>query len=412
MKNNVKFNVFVLMVERILQLGGALFVSSLIARYLSVSEFGQWQFSLQILSYAGTIGLICGAEIILPKMAKGNINKVIVNAFVLRLLFGLIALIISISTLYFINIDYNVKIFSTILFVTLIINEPFAIFSCYLQSKTNNFPLSIVRIVSVSLRITIILFVCFLKLNMYILAIAWVIESIVTGFGYLLCFIRFKSQDIYFEIKLINFYFMKSLAVQGSFFLFGQFLLMTSLRLDRIFVAKYANGDFVGNYMAVTQLLDSLFQFAIIINTVFITSFIYNKAKVKSDDLNELLKLSLIYIGISIFGSIVLYFLSDYIILIIYGDKYEMAVELLKDISFIIPFYTLSILLSSLIFKYAKYFQYLIVNIISVVFVGCYVYLQVNVNNYTNLIFTPYVYTISSLIFSFIIIMRIKDEEK
>lgn len=412
MKTNVKFNVFVLMAERILQLGGALFVSGVIARYLSVPEFGQWQFSLQILAYAGTIGLICGAEIVLPKIAKGNINKVIINAFILRLLFGFIALIISTATVYFIKIDYNVKIFSAILFVTLIINEPFAIFSCYLQSKTNNFPLSLVRVISVSLRIGIIIFVCILNLNMYFFAVAWVVESIVTGLGYLFCFMKFKDENIFFNTKLIDFSFMKSLATQGGLFLFGQFFLMTALRLDRIFVTKYANGDFVGNYMAVTQLLDSIFQFAIIINTVFITSFIYNKAKIKSNDLKELFKLSLIYIFISVIGSIVLYYLSDYIIYIIYGDKYKISAGLLKDISFIIPFYTLNILFSSLIFKYSKYFQYLIVNIIVSIFVGCYVYFQVGVNNYTYLIFTPYVYTISSLVFSFIIIVRIKGEEK
>ncbi|WP_188013885.1 oligosaccharide flippase family protein [Photobacterium damselae] len=412
MKSSLSFNIVILFFERVLQLGGGLFVSGVIARYLSVSDFGQWQLALQLLAYVGTIGLVCGAEIILPKLSKNNDSKIIINAFILRMTFSFISIIIGISFLFCIDIGHHAKVFSIILLFSLLFNEPFAIFSCYLQSKTDNFPLVVVRFFSISSRILIVLAVCFLKLNIYILSFAWLIESVITGLGYYYCFNKFKSNDVEFKRDYIELGFINKLIKQGVLFLSAQFLLMTSLRLDRIIIAKYANPVFTGNYMAVTQLVDSLFQFSIIINTVFLTYFIYSNGFSKKKDLISLMKLFFIYLLISSVGSFSLYNLSGYIIPLIYGDKYNLAINLLKDISFIIPFFTISLLLSSILFKYSRYSYYLIVNAVSTMFVFLYVVYKVKANLLADLIYTPYLYTTVAIFLYFVSIARIFNEKK
>ncbi|MDC7251909.1 oligosaccharide flippase family protein [Wohlfahrtiimonas chitiniclastica] len=411
MNTSVFVNTIIVTIEKVIQLFLALFVSGLIARFLTVEEFGYWQFSVQMLAYAGVFGLVCGAEILLPRLANGDVNHILTNALILRIIFGVLTFAIAVIAIYLLGVSHETFLFSVLLFIILLFIEPFAVFACYLQSEVKNTPLAIIRLMSLSARTLIVIFIVSFSLSIYSLAFAWIIEALITSIGYLICFRIYRAENIGINLHLLNYRYMKELVLIGLMFMLGQLLLMSSMRLDRIIVAKITDASFSGNYLVMTQLFDSLYQLIVIINLVFVTSFLYKNNNNFKSDLKLMCKLLGFYIVISMIGSIVLFMISESLIILIYSDKYTLAVDFLEHIAFVIPLLTTSVLLFAIFFKYGKYYYYIITNLFGFISVCIYVYIVAQSAQFFNFIYTPYLYMSCVIITSIIFLQRMMHHE-
>ncbi|MEM4260707.1 MAG: flippase [Candidatus Woesearchaeota archaeon] len=174
------------------------------------------------------------------------------------------------------------------------------------------------------------------------------------GFVYLLSNIIlittgiFIFQKKYSKIKFQNNkYYIKSLTKEALPFILASLFSVLYNRMDIYFLTSYRTLSEVGLYNAAYRIIDAqMFIPVSIVSAVFPPL-----ARCYSSSLKDFYLIHsrsfyfLLFLGICL--TIVTYFMSTKIITLLYGEKYLYAVEVLKILSFILPFYFLNYLLGS-----------------------------------------------------------------
>lgn len=81
--------------ERLTQIGVAIAISGLLARYFGPDVFGKWQYANTLLLVLAPLTWVCGAEILVPTIVQrpaGQIGAVLGSAFALRIAVSVAAL--------------------------------------------------------------------------------------------------------------------------------------------------------------------------------------------------------------------------------------------------------------------------------------------------------------------------------
>src|ERR1700744_3593447 len=84
--------------ERLTQIGVAIVISGMLARYFGPDIFGKWQYANTLLLVLSPITWVCGAEILVPTIvnrAPAQLGTVLGSAFALRLAVSAAALLLT-----------------------------------------------------------------------------------------------------------------------------------------------------------------------------------------------------------------------------------------------------------------------------------------------------------------------------
>ncbi|MBF0784792.1 hypothetical protein E4T80_04760 [Muribacter muris] len=321
-------NILWLLLENSSRIWLALFTNAFLARGLGVENFGIIQYSLSLIVIFSSISFICGAEVIVPMLtnAKGRkIEYILGNVFILRIFFSTIAYLLTLIYVYV--FDNNLEIFYliAILGLTMLVGESFAVITAWLQANTNIKLRSLLVILSSLLKFIIIatLYFCNITEIKYY-ALAWVIEAYIIAIG--LYFI-YKKHTNYMLIKYSKrkvIFFLK----KGFPFFLSLLLMYAFIRMDIIMLKQYSNLKSVGLYSAAYQLIGAISLIAPILAMSIAPSIIY-----KSEAQNIKLKILYISLGMGLIGtalSLSMMFFSKFIILTIYGVRFEEAILIFK----------------------------------------------------------------------------------
>ncbi|EBU3773218.1 hypothetical protein LJP02_000652, partial [Salmonella enterica] len=86
-------NIAWLIFEKLITLSLVFYSEGLITRTLSVEQYGQWIYALNLVTLISSVALISGAEITIPALSRNKkvISEIITSAFVIRALFAIVA---------------------------------------------------------------------------------------------------------------------------------------------------------------------------------------------------------------------------------------------------------------------------------------------------------------------------------
>ncbi len=92
-----------LMVDRIVRMGLGLLVSVWIARYLGLTQYGILSFAISFVALFGTMSTLGLDSIVVRHLVTGGAdsNEILGTAFVLRLLGGMLAPLLAIGSIHF-----------------------------------------------------------------------------------------------------------------------------------------------------------------------------------------------------------------------------------------------------------------------------------------------------------------------
>ncbi|EAM4410728.1 oligosaccharide flippase family protein [Salmonella enterica subsp. houtenae] len=312
-------NIAWLIFEKLITLSLVFYSEGLITRTLSVEQYGQWIYALNLVTLISSVALISGAEITIPALSRNKkvISEIITSAFVIRALFAIVAYaLINIYSYFFIS-DPFLRKTTYIVSIIIILNEPFSIIINYYQSIVNIKSIALVRMLSLLGRVVFVIYwVKSLSSDM----IAWsrVIEFILLT--YFLIFLWYKKSFIFrIDLQVLNRIFFR-----GLYFWPSLILMYIYLRLDRFYVEKYFSFEVLAIYGIAIQLMEQGFMLIRMILQSIAPIYIYKKLP-RTEIIRNLVYLMLGLVTMSIIIALLGQILLPKVVIFIFGESYSEA---------------------------------------------------------------------------------------
>ena len=327
-------NVIWLSADKVIRTMVALFISAAIARELGPSEYGLLAYALTIIAILQGLGTLGMDQIIIKKIAEDNSDKekVIVNAILLRLIFGII--LYALTILCFYNSIYENLFFYTGI---LLVFQCIDVIDLWCQGMNNARLMVMVRLFTLSI-ISIY--------RIHLLDNESTVEQYALSYSYeyilILCisyyiFYKYISKIIY---KNININMCLNLLEQSWRYILSGIFISLYMKLDQILINHYLGSAELAKYSVVVPLVSYISYLPALINIILLPYFSkmrienFNKYKILLNYTQKLLIIT------SICAYIFLYSLSNFLINILYGSQYIDSVEIMQIYAFtLIPIF-------------------------------------------------------------------------
>lgn len=346
LNNPVFNNIFWLVSEKIVTLSLIFYSEGLIARSLTKELYGQWIYSLNLVTLLSSIALIAGAEVAVPALSRNKkiSGELIASVFSVRLIFAIIAYIgVNIYSLLIIN-DNSIRSFISILAFIMLLSEPISVIINYYQARVSIKKIAFFRILSLASRVIVVVISYKYHLNPEFIALSRVVEMLVLALllGYL-----WKAKKFGFRL---NKKICKVIIARGVYFWPSLVLMYVYLRADRFFVEHYTSFTTLALYGVAVQLTEQTFVLTkMIIQSV---SPIYIFSKVSKNILKRnILRLIGLILVVNFVVIIFSYLLLPTMVPFLFGDKYSGAVQFALCMLPALVFYSIDNVLMQLIFR-------------------------------------------------------------
>ncbi|MEL4250824.1 oligosaccharide flippase family protein [Shewanella xiamenensis] len=375
--NNISNLVWALF-EKILTIVLALITTAAIARHFGVNNFGTYQFAMSVLFVATSLTWLCPAETLFSKVkSDGTIdNNVVFTSIVYRFCVSFLVWF-SVFIYVIFNVDSTLLLaFILILITTLIYSEPLGVFRFLLECQGYYHLTARIRLFSLVVKTALILLMTRYGFNPAIIVAPVLLETLmVSGLCYFYASKYDKSLELsfkFFDKNIAKMFFIDGIKLWSGLVCMNLFL-----KLDRLVLQSNMSGEVFGHYSASFSVLEQLTSLSTMIFAVLGPVLIYRATAIQLK-INTL-KLSGIMFCIGIVGSTIVYFLSDYFILIVYGESYVESIPMFKLLVFVVPLVFLDSALNAYIIKNKSslffFFKWLIV------LLTAYLALKFNLNN-------------------------------
>ncbi|MDG6897963.1 hypothetical protein A6A19_08245 [Actinobacillus delphinicola] len=303
-----------------------LIVASILARQLSLDNYGIFQYSLALVAIFSSVSFICSGEVLVPMFAnveKNEQNKILINAFFLRLFFSILAFILLNVYAYFtetINNYYVVLIIG----LSLLMTEATAVVVAWLQSKTYMKPNSVLFFITQLIKTLFCIILYFIGVrNVYIYAFVFVLQPILASIG--LIYIYFKMNKSF--IVEYDFLLIKKLFKLGLPFFYGLMVWYLFSKLDFLFLKQMVSVNDLAYYGAAVQLTNTIKIMAPIFVMSMAPILVYKQTSNYLVKRNILLMSGCLLI-LGILTAIFVQLFAPFIVPFLFGNKYDHSIKL------------------------------------------------------------------------------------
>lgn len=357
MKKDIIQNIFFLFLEKLITIFLVFYTEGTIAKVLSISEYGQWVYSVNFILLLSSLTLVVGSEVSTVALSRNKkiSGEIIFVVFIFRMIFSCVAFIISIFyALYVVN-DELVKDFIIILSFFLVLAEPFGVISNYFQANVKIFPVVVVRLLGLLIRASVVTIGVYFVNNFKdysFIPFSRVLETLVVSIGLVFVILKVKQN---FSFKW-DFVIAKVILYRGLKFWPALVFMYLFQRLDRFFIEKYFSYDVLGQYAIAVQIMEQGFLLLGMIVQSISPRLIYIKTSCLQLKKN-VFKLAIILFGVSVVGCFLGYLSIPYIIKMIYGDQYIMASDIARSMLIVLIFFSIDTVIMQYFYreKLAKY---------------------------------------------------------
>ena len=337
LKNHLGFmkyfkNTSWLFFEKILRMFVGLFVGIWVARYLGPERFGLFSYAQSFVGLFVAIATLGLDGIVVRELVKdeSRTNELIGTAFYLKLIGAILTLLVLVIATQFTSNDRYTNLLVFII-ASATIFQSFNVVDMYFQSKVLSKYVVFSNIIS--LFIGSIIKITLILINAPLVAFAWAIlfDSIVLALGFIYFFLKYST----LEIKKIKFSKVVAIILLKDSWPMAITILviMSYSNLNQILIANFLGNEQLG-YYSVAYRICTLVDFIpiIIVGSLFPT--IVNLKKYSLSYINRLQSLSNLLVLLAFLYSIFICFFAKEIIIMLYGDGYYIAIEILQILSF------------------------------------------------------------------------------
>ncbi|MEH2255379.1 flippase [Nostoc sp.] len=313
-----------LFADRILRMGASLVVGVWVARYLGVQQYGLFNYALAFVALFSPIFTLGLDDVVVRHLVRQLSNKeeILGTTFWLKFLGGIASVLLAVSTMFFLGEHETLKIWLvTILGIAGIFRASDTIelwFQSQVQSKYTVIAKNTAFLLNTVIKIALIL----TKAPLLAFALVTLAEFAMSAIGLLIVY-QIKGSSLW--LWRWSFASAKTLMKESLPLIFSGFAIMIFMRIDQVMLGQMIGDSEVGVYSAAVRISEIWYFIpGAIVSSV--APAIY-AAKEKSESLyyqriGQLLSLmTCISLGIALPMS----FLSDKIIIVMFGSGYAEA---------------------------------------------------------------------------------------
>lgn len=316
--------------ERLTQIGVAIAISGLLARYFGPDVFGKWQYANTLLLVLAPLTWVCGAEILVPTIVQrppAQLGAVLGSAFALRIGVSAAALVATWVAIGAGAFDPLVGAMLAGLAVTMVFREPFVgVINAWLQSMTYSKPQLVTSMLTALAKALAVWLLVRAAAGPAGFAWLWALEAAAIGFA-LLLYYRHRNGGTLgwtFDKPLFGHF-----ATAGTVFWLGLICMYLFLKLDRLMLERHVSFADLGRYSAAQQLNENWITLALMLAQTIAPAFVYRVQDVARLRRN-VVRLIAMTAGLMTAGALVLDAAAPLIVGKVFGRGYEASVDIFR----------------------------------------------------------------------------------
>lgn len=317
------------LIERVFQVGIALVVNTLLARYLGKEAFGDLQGSLSTVAIFASIALLCSAEVISPMYSKDKVKhqQLFEKAYIIRIWLAIISVV---GCVFFcLYTGQQLSLILLMLIIGIFFQEPFNIYGLYFQTEGRQDIFSKIRIGGVITKLLFVVVLVAVGAQSQYFGMPYLFEAVAVAIALAIRF--YTARKVLWrmpEVKLI-----KELISSGAVFGIGIIAMVAMQKLDRMTLQHYGMRAELGVYSAAVQIAENWFYFSVLIVQALAGRHIYQKSEQESRQVISKLCFFLFWITLAV--AICGLFASTPVMTLLYGKEFVAAGAHLEKLLFV-----------------------------------------------------------------------------
>ncbi|KGC08309.1 polysaccharide biosynthesis family protein [Burkholderia multivorans] len=316
--------------ERLTQIGVAIAISGLLARYFGPDVFGKWQYANTVLLVLAPLTWVCGAEILVPTIVQrppAQLGAVLGSAFALRIGVSVAALVATWIAIAAGAFDPLVGAMLAGLAVTMVFREPFVgVINAWLQSMTYSKPQLVTSMFTALAKALLVWLLVRAAAAPARFAWLWALEAAAIGFVLLLYYRHRNGGSLGWTFDKPLF---RHFATAGTVFWLGLICMYLFLKLDRLMLERHVSFADLGRYAAAQQLNENWITLALMLAQTIAPAFVYRVQDVARLRRN-IVRLIAMTAALMTAGALVLDAAAPLIVGKVFGRGYEASVDIFR----------------------------------------------------------------------------------
>ncbi|MCA8480444.1 oligosaccharide flippase family protein [Burkholderia multivorans] len=316
--------------ERLTQIGVAIAISGLLARYFGPDVFGKWQYANTLLLVLAPLTWVCGAEILVPTIVQrppAQLGAVLGSAFALRIGVSVAALVATWIAIAAGAFDPLVGAMLAGLAVTMVFREPFVgVINAWLQSMTYSKPQLVTSMFTALAKALLVWLLVRAAAAPARFAWLWALEAAAIGFVLLLYYRHRNGGSLGWTFDKPLF---RHFATAGTVFWLGLICMYLFLKLDRLMLERHVSFADLGRYAAAQQLNENWITLALMLAQTIAPAFVYRVQDVTRLRRN-IVRLIAMTAALMTAGALVLDAAAPLIVGKVFGRGYEASVDIFR----------------------------------------------------------------------------------
>jgi PST family polysaccharide transporter len=316
--------------ERLTQIGVAIAISGLLARYFGPDVFGKWQYANTLLLVLAPLTWVCGAEILVPTIVQrppAQLGAVLGSAFALRIGVSIAALVATWIAIAAGAFDPLVGAMLAGLAVTMVFREPFVgVINAWLQSMTYSKPQLVTSMFTALAKALLVWLLVRAAAAPARFAWLWALEAAAIGFVLLLYYRHRNGGSLGWTFDKPLF---RHFATAGTVFWLGLICMYLFLKLDRLMLERHVSFADLGRYAAAQQLNENWITLALMLAQTIAPAFVYRVQDVARLRRN-IVRLIAMTAALMTAGALVLDAAAPLIVGKVFGRGYEASVDIFR----------------------------------------------------------------------------------
>lgn len=320
-------NTFWLFIEKFLRLLSGLVVGVLVARYLGPEEFGLLNYAMSFVALFLAISGLGLDNIVVKRLLSESEseNKLLGTAFVLKFIAGFGVLVaVFITTL----LSNNSTVLNTIIMViaAAAVFQSFTIIDFYFQARVMSKYVVFANIISLTITALLKLYFIYTEASLVYFALAFTLDALIVAAG--LLYFYWTQGHKMFKWKFDRAV-SKSLLKQSWPLIMAGLVVTVYMKIDQIMITEMLGPQDNGNYAAAVRISETWYFIPMVICTSLFPAIINSKNRADGSYEKRLQSLFDLMVGIALFVAIPITFLSEPLILFLFGESFNGAISVL-----------------------------------------------------------------------------------
>lgn len=334
MRAKVAVNLLWMLAERGMGILVGIGVVAMLARALGPEAFAHFQYAQAIVLIASSAALICGSEIVVPRLvamqAHADQHRLIVHAALLRIAGAVFGYLLICVFLLIKRPDLDSLAAALLLGIPILCREPAGVVTAWMQSATHIRPTSIINLTALLLRLTIIaaLFVGGARM-VPAFATAFTFEAILAA----ALLFRYYRKRMPLPWPRIEWSLLRELFAAGSLLWVSFAFMMIIRKFDQLILEPAVTPAEFGAYAACMQIADNFAVVASVMAAGIAPAMVYSKSQL-ADARRNVGRLAIGMGVLGFCGSAVIAASASWIVHLLYGTAFAATIDLLRMAAF------------------------------------------------------------------------------